>query len=256
MKDTSLAYSLVQITPDAARGERVNVGIFVFDFGSGHVAHRFADDFARVSKLGNKHPDSFLRFALEELTARVEQEFRGPFSEKTIRRFVSTRANSIRMSNLEPVFGYDVGREVDRLFDELVGTHERKSRDTRVSTKLRQGLKRLDALKFFDNKPEAVSLPRYDIKIRPDLGIRRGRYNLIKAARFDDRDKALSDAGYHVLAGRALHDTLGMQLVVVGEFGDQSSDFAESIREDLSRSNTMLYRMDELPKLAQDFTVH
>lgn len=256
MRKSSLAYSLVQISPDSVRGERVNVGVLVFDLETGAVVHRFSEDFSRVSKLGYKRSDSFLKFALDELKARVESEFSRPVDRQSLRRFINSRANNIRLSDLEPAFGPDAPTEAERLFEKLVGTRERQKRDTRVTVKLRSGLQKLGILNRFDNKPEPVSLPRYDIKLRPDFGIKRERYHLIEAARFDDRESALKAAGFHVLAGRAIHDTLNMKLVVVGDFGDQPSDFVENIRDDLARAKTALYDMNALGDMAQDYTFH
>lgn len=255
MKNTSLAYSIVQVSPDSVRGERVNVGVFVFDLETGEIAHRFTDDFNRVSRLGPKQPEAFLRFALEELRSRVGSEFSRPVPEKSLRKFLNTRSNNLRMSELEPAFGLDAESEAERLFEEFVGTRERKRRETKVAVKLRSALKELGILGRFDQRPEEVPLPRYKIRLRPDLAIRRERYHLIEAVRFDDSEKAVSAAGFHMLAGKAVYETLNMKLVVVGEFGGQPDDFVENIRDDLERSNTSLYRMSDLARFANDYSM-
>ncbi|MFP4405029.1 hypothetical protein, partial [Rhodosalinus sp.] len=173
-----------------------------------------------------------------------------------LKRFQLMRSNNVRLTPMMPSFGRDGEAEVQRLFEELVGVAPRQPRRTKVSIRLKRELKRLDVLKMFDQNPESISLPRYSLILRPDLGIRREVYNVISAARFDDPERGIEQAGKHALEGRAVHKNLGMKLVVVGDFGEQPVDYFEAIREDLQQANTALYRMDNLEKLAQDYLLH
>lgn len=252
----SQSYSIVQYYADADRHEGLNLGVLLFDHDQKKVRSRFTRDFSRVLKLVSGLNKSFLQLALEEFEKRVQFEISGQTSISSLKRFQSMRSNNIRLTPIMPTFAVDAEEEIDRLFDELVGDDKATARRKKVGSELKAGLRGLNLLRFFDQNPEPVSLPRYNVRLKPDLTIRRDRFNLIEAARFDDPEIGIGEAGRHSLAGKALFSSLDMQLIIVGDFGEQSDDYFNSIQEDLEAANTKLYRLSDISGLARDYVFH
>ncbi|RKF13468.1 DUF3037 domain-containing protein [Roseovarius spongiae] len=256
MKRSQTSYSIVQFFPDSVREEGLNLGVLLYDADKERVLSRFSSDFSRIMKSSAAINKSFLNIAIDELKSRIDREIAKKPAFESLKRFQSMRANNIRLTPFLPTFAEDAEIEIERLYDDLVGDVERKPRKSKVAVKLKRELRRLNLLDRFDQNPQPISLPRYNLKLRPDLAIRRERYNLIEASRFDEPERGLEQAGKHALAGRALMKNLGMQLVVVGDFGEQSNDYVAAIKEDLARSNTSLFLINELGELAKRYTLH
>lgn len=250
------SYSIIQFFPDTSRNEGINLGVLLFEQDSNRIYTRIKTDLSRLAKSSDEASLSFLKIAAEEFELRIKKEFLKNPAIETLQRFQSMRANNFRLTSVMPTFALNASVEVDRLFESLVGEDQKSERKQKVSAQLKSGLKSLNALSIFDNNPEPVNIPRYNIKLRPDLGQRRDVYNLIEAARFDDSEIGLEQAGKFSLAGKALESSLGMRLIIVGQFGDQSDDYFKAIKEDLAKANTALYRMDQLDVFARDFAMH
>ena len=107
-------------------------------------------------------------------------------------------------------------------------------------------------LQFLQKRPKAVLIEKWGVNIKADYGYQNGVYNLIDAARFDDAERGLAEAGKRVLEGRALADTGAHRLVVVGDFGDQSENYVSNIREELSVAGAKLFTIDEVQNLAEE----
>lgn len=256
MKTGQGSYAIVQFLPDPDRQEGINLGILLYDEDEQRVHVRFSEDLSGKFRGSNDINKSFVFVALEELQYRLKREVEKQPSIEALKRFRAMRSNNVRITPFLPVFAYDFDEEVQRLFEALVGDSKKKTRKQRVSIKLKSGLKKLNVLEKFDQHPDPVSLPRYRLKLKPDLAIRRERYNLIEAARFDEPERGLEQAGRHALAGRALRENLNMSLIVVGDFGSLPNDYFAAIKEDLERSDTQLFRVDRLDDMATQFTLH
>lgn len=254
--EKNIAYTIIQFLPDPDRLEAINLGILLFDQRERRVHFRFTDDYSRITRSFSHVNKTFLNLAVGEIQERLKREASKPDALEALRRFQTMRSNNIRLTPFLPTFANRPMEELDRLYEELVGEISRKPRRQRVGQRLKVGLRQLHVLQNFDQNPESVSLPRYKLKITPDLAIRRESMNLIEAARFDEPDMGLTQAGRHALAGRALNQNLNMKLIVVGDFGDQPRDYYEAIKEDLERADTLLFRMDDLVEFAQAFAVH
>lgn len=255
MKQAS-SYTIVQFLPDPDRQEAVNLGVLLYDADTARIFSRFVQDTSKIAARCVGSNKNFLNIAVGELKKRVDHGRYKSMSFDELKKFQSGRSNNIRLTPLLPTFSRDVEAEVERLFEALVGEADAVPRRPKVATRLRAGLRQLHALKYFDLRPEPVSLPRYNLVLRPDLAIRKSQLNLIEAARFDEPDIGISQAGKYALSGKALHSNLGMRLIVVGDFGAQSEDYYRAIKQDLEAANTKLYRMDQLSDLTRDFTIH
>jgi hypothetical protein len=90
------------------------------------------------------------------------------------------------------------------------------------------------------------------VNVQADYGYQNGVYNLIDAARFDNPQRGLAEAGKRVLEGKALSEMLGKRLIVVGEFGAQSDRFVENLRDDFESVGAKLFRLEEVDELSDE----
>lgn len=257
----SFSYSVLQLTPDPVRDERVNVGVLVFDFDERLFSFRALGEATGLKKKVGDAPVVFVRSAIDEMQRRVAQEMSRRSTEHSpeagISALIASRANIIRMLPLRPTFGDNAEAEADRIFEAMVALEPQTERRTRVAASMKKRLRELNVLHRFDQNPAAVSLPRYHTKVQADLGARKETYHLIRAVRFDNPEKGLSFIGKNALVARALAERHSMKLVVVGDFGDQPNDYFRSVKEDLEREKASVYRLNDMQSFANDYqTLH
>ncbi len=115
------AYHVVRYQPNLIRDEWVNIGVLLFDPGSGRVRQRWLDDPADLARLRRLHPA-----ADEELLLRLPAEFDRQFAGRTLdaetilAKFDETLSNALQLSPRKGVLSRDPDSELDRVFQEQV----------------------------------------------------------------------------------------------------------------------------------------
>lgn len=250
------SYAIIQYSPQPERFEAANVGIVVFDHAKKLILSRLSTDVTRVKRLHKDVNKAFILAAMSDFVSRLKYEFVKSDSLHELQVFREKRSNNFSLTPIVPVIGENLKNELHALFVDLVGDPSKSLRSERVSTKLRAALRSEGVIQLLDKRPEPVSIERYGVFLKPEYGFQNGHYNLVDAARFDNAEQGLAEAGKRALEGRALAESLDSRLVVIGDFGDQPNGFYEAIRDDLARANTKLYRIDDLRPFADSVRLH
>ena len=252
MSNIDLSYSIVQFSPRPERFEFVNVGVLVFERQQRRIVSKLSSDFGRVRKFFGDASPSFLKVALEDFSDRVEYEFgRREFSISS-EEFNSKRAGMFQITPVLPISGKNASEVAANLFSDLVEAKVKHVRVERVSTRLTTAFKDAGVLSLLERRPKAVRIEKWGVSVKADYGYQNGVFNLIDAARFDESERGLAEAGKRVLEGRALAETLEHRLVVVGDFGDQSNSFVDSLRDEFVKARAKLFTLDEVDILAAE----
>ncbi|MGO7339714.1 DUF3037 domain-containing protein [Rhizobium johnstonii] len=253
MESMKLFYSIVQFSPFPERFEYVNLGIVVFDNHQGKVVVRLSDDFGRVKKFFGDFNATFLRSAVHDFSQRVVHHFSRPATAATsINDFNSKRADLFRLTPMNAVAGERAGDVADKLFMELVAWHGQAKKIERINALLTSAFRDAGVLALLDKRPEPVHIEQYGVNVQADYGYQNGVYNLIDAARFDNPQRGLAEAGKRILEGKALSEMLGKRLIVVAEFGAQPDRFVENLRGDFESVGAKLFRLEEIDKLSEE----
>ncbi|QCI98894.1 DUF3037 domain-containing protein [Agrobacterium larrymoorei] len=253
MDALKLLYSIIQFSPFPDRFEYVNVGVAVFDVSSGDVSIKVADNLSRVKKFFGEINAAFLKSALKDFATRVKYDFfsRG-VSISSINDFNSRRADLFRLTPLNSVAGNRPIVVANKLFRDLVEWDAHPKKIERINSVLTSAFREAGVLQLLDKRPEPVRIEQYGVSIQADYGYQNGVYNLIDSARFDTPSRGLAEAGKRVLEGKALRENLAKRLIVVAEFGSQSDNFADNLREDFERVGAKLFKIDEVDDLAEE----
>lgn len=256
MREMTPSYSIIQYSADPSKHETLNVGVVVFDPNNGRVLVELASNFQRLQKVFRDSNFEFLSLALEDFVSNLNSVFLEAGDLGEVEKFRRLRSNNLKLTPILPTYANDLEAEKDRLFRALVSEEPMRTRKSPVAASMRKQLKKFQVLELFDRKPEPVVIPRYDLVLKPDLAIRREKYKIIEATRFDEKGHGLEQAGKMALAGRALAKTDRTRLIVVGDFGSQPAGFYNAIKEDLVQSETELFRLEELSQLADSVRLH
>ncbi|WP_422370698.1 DUF3037 domain-containing protein [Hoeflea sp.] len=254
MEAMKFLYSIVQFSPFPNRFEYVNVGVIVFDSVHERVAVKNSHDFSRVRRFFGDVNTVFLKNALHDFSERVNFHFlrSNVLSQAKVEEFNSKRADLFRLTSLNAVAGSDVELVAAKLFGELVLWEAHPKKIERINTLLTSAFREAGVLSLLDKRPEPIHLDQYGVTLQADYGYQNGVYNLIDAARFDNPQRGLAEAGKRILEGKALSEMIGKRLIVVGEFGDQPDNFVDNLREDFERVGSKLFRLEEVNELSAE----
>lgn len=252
MEALRLLYSIVQFSPFPERFEYVNVGVVVFE-AQGKVVVKLADDFSRAKKFFGEINATFLKGALHDFSQRVVFHFSRPAITSTrIDDFNAKRADLFRLTSLNAVSGSRPDAVAEKLFNELVAWHAHSKKIERINTLLTSAFREAGVLSLLDKRPDPVHIEQYGVNVQADYGYQNGVYNLIDAARFDNPQRSLAEAGKRVLEGKALSEMLGKRLIVVGEFGSQPDRLVDNLRSDFESVGAKLFRLEEVDELSAE----
>ncbi|AOG09382.1 DUF3037 domain-containing protein [Agrobacterium sp. RAC06] len=254
MEAVKILYSIVQFSPFPDRFEYVNVGVIVFDAARKRLSIKLSNDFSRVRKFFGDINAIFLKSALHDFSERVSLRFHKSdmSSQSQIEEFNSKRADLFRLTSLNAVAGSDVDSIADKLFGELVVWEAHPRKIERINTLLTSAFREAGVLSLLDRRPEPIHLEQYGVTLQADYGYQNGVYNLIDAARFDNPQRGLAEAGKRVLEGKALSEMIGKRLIVVGDFGNQPDRFVDNLREDFEKVGSKLFRLEEVDELSAE----
>jgi hypothetical protein len=260
MKPSRGYYCIIQYCPDLGRLEAANIGVLLFcpdrEFLRAHtssdnarIRHFFGDhghDWARINSFKNGIED---RLDVEKDEIKTLEALEG---------FIARRANLIQITPPRPMKVHDPEKDLDQLFQELVGGQPRASR----GPSLKRFLDQKFAADGLDRKIKTdirVIVPISDRQIEIPYGFQNGRFNLIQPVRFRAADpkQAKITACRYAVEGQSLYESpdprLGqLQLVVLGQFGANQSDSRFGAERILKEHHVRLFATTELDRLVDE----
>lgn len=259
MSATKGYYSVIQYCPDASRMEAANVGVLLLCPDIGFVRARTAAGNDRIRRFFKGQAIDLARVnaAKRAIERRVESEsarFRTP---EDLVRFAVTRGNDIILTAPRPTKVLDPDRDLDQLFDELVGGRARRQASVAEFPELDAVVRSpsLTGRVLFD---QAVSVPVLGRPLRVPYAFRNGVLNLIKPQRFaNDDGQATTTAMRLAVEGDLLaRYPVGDQehrLVVVSAFeGDgDTAELQRRIHDVLSEFQVRVFHGEHLGAFAE-----
>jgi hypothetical protein len=254
-------YSLIQFCPDPGRLEAVNLGVVLFCPESGYLQARVTTSNVRVRRFfGQKSFDNWaLNQAKQALVARLEidrQDFR---TREDLEKFIQTRANAIILSPLRPVKVLkSPERELDDLFEELVGTERRPAQRCLIVPELDNVFKRLQQEgRAVLNVP--VRVPVLGKTLRIPYAYRNGAVHLVKPEKFPEGENQATAAAMKLAVEGDLLQKYGeddqgrKRLVVVSTFASDrpNLDLQERIVRVLKEYEVRAVLPAELPEFVE-----
>ena len=115
------AYHVVRYTPNLVRDEWVNIGILLFDAGSGRLLQRLMEEPAEFARVRRLHPAADV-----ELLRRLSEGFAaqsagaGANAQGYIARLEQTLSNTVQLSPQKGLLAEDLETELDRLYHDHV----------------------------------------------------------------------------------------------------------------------------------------
>jgi hypothetical protein len=260
MKPAKGYYCLIQYCPDLSRLEAANIGVLLFcpepHFLKARTArgHRWLQRFFGSEGHDWSRIESF-KIAIEE---RLEVENGTIRTLKDLEKFISLRANRIQITPPRPMQVHDPEKDLDQLFQELIGGEHRKQKATSLRRYLADRFSRAN-LEQKLKKDIRVTVPVLEREIEVPYGYQNGRLNLIQPARFRGADpkQALTTACKYAVEGRSLYEhpdpNLGeLQLVVVGDFGTKPAESKAIVGRILVENAVRLFPANELDCLIEE----
>lgn len=218
-------YSLIQFCPDSSRLEAANIGVLLYCPGRDFIKAEVSKGNRRVKRFFGE--GSFDRVQLNSFKKafcrRFELERDAFRTTEDVERFISTRANQLRMTPLRPMRCSDPDAELRSLFIELVGGHAFRTRESVSFPELRTAFKSPELFGRIEFEKEVV-VPTVGKKVTVPYAYRNGVMNLIRTCGFTGSpDEAVKRAEIvavdgHLLRKHSCSTTTGMELVVVSRF--------------------------------------
>jgi hypothetical protein len=260
MKPAKGYYSLIQYCPDLSRLEAANIGVLLFCPDKLFLQARTVRGNKRIQKFFGKEGhdwdriDSF-KIGLEERLAKENGEIK---TLEDLERFSALRANELQITPPRPMRVEDPKKDLEALFQELVGGQHRKQAPTGFRQYLDQKLK-TPTLQQKLVRDVKVKVPVLNRQIDVPYGFQNGRFNLIQPARFrgESLSQAETTACKYAIEGRSLfehpdHKFGDLQLIIVGEFGDHPGDKKVAVERILKENKVRLYAANELDNLVDE----
>jgi len=250
-------YALIQFCPVPERQEYLNIGLLLIVPEISFFGVRLARGQTRVDRVFGKQPKSYFEAIKESFQHRVVAELKRAPDGASLAEFARKRANDVRLSPLQAVMVSDPKADFERLFDELVGDEERASNEPRIRRKLREAFVANKVEQFLD-RPDDIELPEYGMTVNVPYGYQNGVYNLIDGMRLPaGMANGLREAGKREIEGGLIwkhfkNAPVKKQLIVVGDFAQQSAGFYNAVAERFADSKIRLYRLDDMRPLFND----
>jgi hypothetical protein len=264
MKPTKGYYSLIQFCPDMSRLEAANIGVVLYCPDLSFLEVRMAGDNSRAQRFFGKQAFDWSRInsykhGIKERLEIEGQDFRSP---DDLKAFGQRRGNNIRLTTPRPITVREPVKDLDQLFEEVVGHRKRpqavagfRKRFAEQLTKAKLGSK----LK----RDIEIRLPSLKREIEVPFGYKNGRFNLIQPVSFQaiDPDQVRKNASAHAIEGIALYEhpdeQLGdLELIIVGQFRTDEEEVRDDVRRILQQGRAKLYATTEVDELIQEIRHH
>jgi len=259
MSETNGYYSVIQYCPDRSRMEAANIGVLLLCPELEFVKARTAAGNDRVARFFGREAFDKVRInaAKRSIERRIQVDrdsFRTP---EDLVRFMDTRGNDILLTSPRPMKIADPERDLDSLYDKLVGGRARGAKEQLEIPALDAVFRKpslADRVMF--NLP--VVVPVVDRPLRIPYAFRNGVLNLVKPQKFASEDKRAATAALQLaIEGDLLHkhqvDEV-RKLIVVSRFSDGDTDLDLRLRVDkvLTEYNVRVVHEDEIEDFAAE----
>jgi hypothetical protein len=253
-------YSLIQFCPDLSRLEAANVGVLMFcpdkkflkaktARGNDRIRHFFGSKSRELKQI-----NSFKK-GIEE---RLGAEKTNILTLDELNTFIATRANELQITPPRPMKVRDPEKELEALFQELVGGRPRKDRESPFSRLLGTEFEKAGIEnKIMRDVPLNVPILERDIKF--PYAFQNGRLNLIQPARFESSNptQTIDTACRYAVEGESLFDNPSpqygsLQLIVVGRFKAKNHKAKQSVQRVLENHKVRLFAQQELRDLIDE----
>lgn len=260
MKPSRGYYCVIQFCPDLGRLEAANVGVLLFCPDRGFLKARTSSDNARIRRIfGDEGHDwtriNSFKLGIEERLEVEQGEIR---TLEALETFIARRANLIQISPPRPMKVTDPEKDLDQLFEDLVGGRAR----TRRGPSLKSYLRKKFAVAGVGEKIQKdirIQVPISERQIEIPYGYQNGRYNLIQVAGFQaaNPEHAKTTACRYAVEGESLYENpdprLGqLQLILVGKFGTKQSESRSGVERILKAHHVRLYAATEVDRLVDE----
>jgi hypothetical protein len=253
-------YCIIQYCPDLGRLEAANIGVLLLCSELDFLKARTSKDNARIRRFfrGERHDWDRINSYKLGIEQRLQAEHDEIRSLESLEHFIAKRANFIQITPPRPMKVRDPDKDLDQLFQDLVGGEARKSHQMSMKSYLLDRFTNAG----LSNKIKIdipVTVPIFDRQIEFPCGFQNGRFNLIQLAGFEaaNAENAKATACRYAIEGRSLYEhkdpALGeLQLIVVGKFGTNKSQSRPGVERILREHNVRLYATTELNSLVDE----
>lgn len=152
-------------------------------------------------------------------------------------------------------------KDLEELFEELVGGRSReplKYSAPPVEKALAKTF-REKGVEELIRRDVTVRVPAFRKPLTVPFGFQNGRFNLIQPVRFHQtlESRVVDVACRHAVEGRSLYDhpdkQLGdLQLIVVGSFAEESSEYKDLVSDILKENKVALHSIDDVQTLIEE----
>ena len=253
-------YCIIQYCPDLSRLEAANVGVLLFCPDRDFLEARTSRDNARIRHFFGDEGHDWVRINLYKLgiedRLKIEKDQLRTLDD--LQGFIARRANLIQITPPRPMKVSDPEKDLDQLFQDLVGGQARVNRGPNLKRFLGQKFEKagLDKKILTDIR---VKVPISERQIEVPYGYQNGRFNLIQLAGFQatNPEQAKITACRYAVEGESLFENpdprLGsLQLVLVGKFGSQQSESRSGVERILKQHHVRLFAATEVDRLVDE----
>jgi hypothetical protein len=178
-------YCIIQYCPDLGRLEAANIGVLLFCPDRGFLKARTTSDNSRIRHFfGDRghdwHRINSFKTGVEDRLDVEKDEIK---TLEALEVFIARRANSIQITPPRPMKVDEPDKDLDQLFQDLVGGKPR----AKSGPSLKRFLEQKFAADGLDRKIKTdirVTVPISDRQMEVPCGFQNGRFNLIQPARF------------------------------------------------------------------------
>jgi len=260
MNPTRGYYCIIQYCPDLGRLEAANIGVLLFCPDRDFLKARTSSDNARIRHFFGDEPHDWIRINSYKLgiEERLEMEHNEIRTLEALEDFIARRANLIQISPPRPMKVRDPEKDLDQLFQDLVGGQARTSRGPSMKGFLLKKFMNAGLNKKIQTDI-SVKVPISDRQIEVPCGFQNGRFNLIQLAGFQatNPDHAKTTACRYAVEGESLYENpdphLGeLQVILVGKFGSKQSESRPGVERILKEHHVRLFATTELDRLVEE----
>ena len=255
-------YSLIQYCPDLARLEAANIGVVLFCPELKFLQAKTSPGHDRIRRFFGSEDNDWeaiqtLKYSLEH---RLEVGGGDIQTPEEFQKFVDTRGNALQLTPPRPMRVVDPVRDLNDLFDQLVGQRQRTvlvDKPTPIKRLLDETFRR-EKLGGFLRTKLRVAVPSTNIELEIPYGFQNGIFNLIQPVKFAATRRELIEeqASKHSVRGEMLkrenHPQFGqLDLIVVGSFSNQAETHRRMVEEILRANRVTLFTSETMPALVE-----
>ncbi len=202
-------YCVVQFCPDPAKAEAANVGVLLFRAEPHFLEVRLSESMKRVQHFFRPGRKDLERIEYEVAALGQRLKHQEITTEEQLAQFVASRADRVRLAAPRLVKIGDPREDLQRLYDQLVGSHGASSNARQARPTLPPSVSeifgRMEAAGTL-TRPGRVVVPVIETALDVPFAFRNGIENLVKPESFragSHSEGSLARLGF---AGQLLHN--------------------------------------------------